>query len=406
MCFKPSTVGSVASRTVSSERRVQDEVEIAREIFQTTRVVTISVATKPHPMTSISVYSKLQPDKSHIYKLIQLPNDLLEKLPTSLQLKSNFNGDGLVLCTQDETFRVRQNNHSNTVLLMRELNTCDHGVRDGDGQVEGDAMVGFASCHYEYEVTPTVPSIDLASRVPLLHHRDVIAGKYAGDEKHGSVSKMELMRSSCSSSGQFEMLWTELALCSIDSHVFQMARDLRVAVLHDLITYKLSYPDVKLEDAKLEWGGDMVKTVLDKYTTRTREGDRVLNDHLIVVEFGVVALSQAHTHKTGDLMINWKLSLPQFYSPSLDLKMLRGHYVTSSNGGGDEYVTYVDPESLSRDVGVRIKQLLAVQASWPYDEFVSFLEGVVPGGRKVDAVVIKFARKKKVGRDKFVVVPR
>ena len=75
-------------------------------------------------MSEYSVYQQLNEDTNatkYTYKLLQLPSKILNQLEsksTNLYIKSDINS--LALCTDSETFKLRQMNHSNTVLLLNK----------------------------------------------------------------------------------------------------------------------------------------------------------------------------------------------------------------------------------------------------------------------------------------------
>ena len=69
-------------------------------------------------------------------------------------------------------------------------------------------------------------------------------------------------------------------------------------------------------------------------------------------------------------------------------------------------IHFIDQSSLSRDVSTRFKQLLQLQPNWKYNEFVACLQPVLDHAKKVDSVILKYGKKKRVKRDQFIVCAR
>lgn len=70
---------------------------------------------------SVNLYNQLEFDRG--YRLLQLTDDLLEAFecgPVKFKALSNDASD-VVLCSEKKTWLIKQKNHSNTVLLMKEF---------------------------------------------------------------------------------------------------------------------------------------------------------------------------------------------------------------------------------------------------------------------------------------------
>lgn len=401
-------------------------------------------------MNSVSVYQRLKPDANHTYKLIQLPPSLQNKLEQDtnhsslkLELKSNKGHDNVVVCTENETFKLRQNNHSNTILLMRSMHNEDTNnkiVKNAEATnvtsvqpPQQNWLVGFAKCPYIYELAPVKGNINILE-IPILHPSMLNDLKKLSKSTNfaQSPNKQQLLKSSCCSKTEFQHLLIEHLICEIHGHCFRVSRSLEVEILFHIITFLISrnqLSEFKLQDLKevvklnLNWSSSMVYTVIKKYSysaesTNAEANDfeivdtkneiinnapRTLDDAKIVKLFGIVELGKISTTiLTQEFLLNWKTSLPSFYNVPLEITYLLGYYVTIQQG----HIQYINPDNLSSDLGTRFKELLNIVKIWPYEEFVSFIEPLVPKERKLDSVIIKYGRKKRLGRDKFVVCGR
>ncbi|KAI5970727.1 DCC1 [Candida margitis] len=430
-------------------------------------------------MTSIRVYQQLRSDanNNYTYKLIQLPPNLLTHLSTSpsphLDLKTkrvnnkgtasvtNNNGDDddndatVVVCTRDATFKLRQNNHSNCVLLMNQCRIGHHekhenenGYNDDDD--DDDVLMGFAKCNYVYELT-TIPGSIL----------DIVP-EYGNKVKSSQVTRDQLIASSPCSLAEFEKIYTESCLCEIatdiidttsntgDMYVYKLSHESISQILHTLITYlisenrlnhsfSISELDLATGSAHAHqgvfdnWQPSMIHAVIYKFTTPTPDQGQDLstvdplhrplrlNDESIAHWFGIQELSKldasfgSSTTTVADFLLNWKTALPSFYNVPLEIIHLRGHYYTTSptttssssfSTANSLVVKFIDQSSLSRDVATRFKQLLAIQSQWKYDEFIACLAPVIEPGKKIDTTILKYGKKKRVKRDQFIVCGR
>ncbi|CAD1812089.1 hypothetical protein K4G60_g2244 [Candida parapsilosis] len=414
-------------------------------------------------MTTVPVYQQLRPDANYTYKLIQLPPNIISHLSDSstsnakyLNLKTKptvatattttsddgDDNDAVVVCTGDSTFKLRQNNHSNCVLLMnqRPINNNIHQHQQQQQQDGSDenALLGFSQCNYVYELTQ-IPGTIL----------DVVPEYHAENEQRNKnlMTKTEMAELSPCSSAEFEKIYIDLCLCEIatgnNKFVYRLSFDTISQILHTLITYLISESkhgqnftifDLNLQDnqAFQNWQLSMINAVIHKFTTpdqepsNSQDGNTVvngvdddnttttslrLNDDAITHWFGIQELSKLNYNAVplttvADFLLNWKTALPSFYNVPLDIIQLQGHYYTTSSTGASPLIHFIDQSSLSRDVSTRFKQLLQLQPNWKYNEFVACLQPVLDHAKKVDSVILKYGKKKRVKRDQFIVCAR
>lgn len=416
-------------------------------------------------MASIPVYQQLRPDANFTYKLIQLPPNLLSHLSFGdcnakyLDLKTkpivpnvesspdDSEGNTVVVCTRDSTFKLRQNNHSNCVLLMnqRRINHDQRENDNGDNNEDPEVLMGFSRSDYVYELTQ-IPGLIL-DIVPEYSNRQ--NGATQSDKKF--MSRNKLAELSPCSPAEFDKIYIDSCLCEItnennDKFVYKLTQNVISQILHTFITYLISESKqtqsftidkltLRRNVAFKSWQPSMIDAVIFKFTIPAREdsqgqlnptvtsddhlsGPLRLHDDSITRWFGIQELSKlAHSFGTpttvADFLLNWKTALPSFYNVPLDIVQLRGHYYTANTtntsnitNSSSQLVHFINQSSLSRDVATRFKQLLTIQSNWKYDEFVACLQPVLEHGKKVDTVILKYGKKKRVKRDQFVVCGR
>ncbi|EMG47401.1 DCC1 Sister chromatid cohesion protein DCC1 [Candida maltosa Xu316] len=338
-------------------------------------------------MVEYSVYQQLDEDPQYTYKLLQLPPSILSQLESgdvNLHIKSDI--QSLALCTDSKTFKLRQMNHSNTVLLMN--------------QHPDNKLIGYQKTSYEYELTEVAGVID-TSKIPV----------YEGGTSSSfsnSITIDQLKENSLCSEIEFQNNWYNLGGCEIDHKAYIMSRKVITELLYLLITKIMS---LQLQSFTIEdilsiitppYNEYMLISISHKFGTET-DDKFILDDAKITHWFGIVELAKTNNMITqSEFLLNWKTSLPSFYNPPLDLIQLAGYYCSPM----ENRIMYVDPNTLSDNLGQRFKELFELDKNWKYEEFIPFIAGFVPGGKKVDSIILKFAKKKKVGKDKFIVCPR
>lgn len=357
---------------------------------------------------------------------MQLPKELVEYLKSNentqsedLIIKSPSDSKNeLVLCTPSKTWKVRQMNHSNTVLLVNNMNVnkLDNVLEPMD--LEGhlpDKLVGFANLSYEYELSKVSGSVS-TNGLPTYDGKEVTDGV-----KRYTIE--ELVENSPISKNQFFQKWYQLRGSEVDGMAVILTKEYVNEVLQNLIPILISNniaydtEEFNLDIEKItslmkqqnsSFTAPVITTILNKFGyPKTEEvGNQIfrLNNGEISRWFGIQALitNNSKVISPKEFLISWKSSFPPFYNVPIELKLLRGHYYRPVG----ENIQYLNPEQLSdNDISSRIKDLFAVVKEWDFDDFIPYVAQFIPAGKKPDAVILKYARKKRVGK-KFVVCPR
>lgn len=354
---------------------------------------------------SFDAYSQILWPKDHKYKLIELLDDLVDYIKDGkgdLVLKSPaLIKSHLVLCTDSQTFTVRQMNHSNSMLLMNDM-SINKLKKEYDGPDSSLVAIDrFSSIH---ELTKLGGFIDTAG-----------IAKYPGDEVSSSKTMEQVEADSPIDREHFYAQWYNICGSQVDGHAVILTPEYVTKSLYALISVLLAGKKAEGEfgiddflNSPVSSGLELQPSIIS--TLAHRFGDAVplekftLNHEKCAWWFGIdtmrKASSVALTNK--DFMLKWKLSLPPFFNASLDLALLRGHFCRPETGK----IRFLDPDMLSRDLHTRIKELFQMVKAWDYEDFLAYIEGFLPPAKKADAIILKFARKKRIAKNKFIVCPR
>lgn len=354
---------------------------------------------------SFDAYSQVQWLNDRKYKLMELLDELVEYIEENkgkLTIRSPELVDNhLVLCTDDETYTMRQMNHSNTMLLMNDMNINQLGTKFTGPE---SALVAIDRSSYMYELTKLKGYIDTAN-IPT----------YPSGNAEESKTMEQLENDSPIDEGHFYLQWYGLCGSQVDGRAVILEPSFVTEALYTVISVLLSEKKADQEfdfdtlakrclvqDPKLT--EDFVCTISHRFGDETSPGKFTLNHAKCAWWFGVETMKNASpallTEK--EFMLKWKLGLPPFFNASLDLSLLRGRFCRPEIGK----IRYLNSEMLSSDLHTRIKELFQMLKEWDYDEFLAFIEAFIPPPKKADSIILKYAKKKRISKNKFIVCPR
>lgn len=346
----------------------------------------------------MDLYRQLSTSDNAHYKLIQLNPELMlaiEKGEEIVIKESATLEPQLVMTSASSTWKIRQMNHSNLVLIMQDTKDMNVGAYATGASAPERGLVGVALCSYEYELTPMKGYID-PQMIPV----------YTGGPVPQTVLMSQLLDDSPVSPAEFTEAWSKLGGCELDGYAVLLSTELISRVLYlmltTLIAHQVDYNDTLPVEDVINWLPAENPAVVRSVVAKFCQGDK-LDNNAVVRWFGIEKLkdlqNQTVVHKI--FLLKWKSSLPEFYNVPLDITELRGYFYTPVDG----MIQYIDRDLLANDVKVRVAQLLDRQRQWDYDEFVSLIDDLVPVGKKPDTIIMKHARKKRLG-SKFVVTTR
>ena len=225
-------------------------------------------------------------------------SDMNESQPT----KNN-----VVLCSSNKTWLLRQKNHSNTVLLMKEFKpekeiVLPENLLFGKNEQPTLNLLGFSKTTYEYETKPIQGKINL-DLIPI-YDGELNFGK---DNNNGSTQYLksinELMDNSACSREECLNEWYRIGGCTINGYICLFSESFMTKALHVTL---VSILDGSLDMNKLDLEETfklVTKDIDEDYNPYTLEVIRtVLN------KFGIRILKEDSRDKNvGD--VYWKLNM-------------------------------------------------------------------------------------------------
>lgn len=344
---------------------------------------------------SIQVFTNLDCDSS--YKVVELTDGLMEfieKESGPLYFKSSNDDSEAVLCTKDKTYEIKQRNHSNTLLVMTKDQTAN-------------SLNGYSLQPSIYELKPTKGSIDIDG-IPIYDGQD----SERIENNTNNISIDDLIKNSAISEKEFGSVWFNLNGSSINGTAVILSDDFITRSLHLLIMSVMA-SNMDLNELSLidsyksiddeEYTIDLVETIIRKFSENDIEPYK-LDKSKISKWYGIVALKKftsKHPIEPSEFLIKWKSEFPPFFECSIDLSLLSGHFVRPL----PDRVKYINEKYLSDDIVIRIKELFKLQSVWDLNELVPFIKKFNTKGLKHENFIMKYAKKKKVGK-KFIITQR
>lgn len=369
---------------------------------------------------SVNLYNKLNSENG--YKLLQLPNDLIEafeKGPVKFKSLSNESSN-VVLCSEDKTWLLKQRNHSNTVMLLREFApnaTIEAEVAEkvntfGLPKPTAD-WAGFTTLDSELEPKLVSGSIDV-TQLDIYDGTDVPLTR--------KLSLEEFKNMCPCSEKEFTEKWFDVAGCVVDGSACLLSERFMLKALHIiLITCMAESFDInelsidKLVDALQKdttdgkpnvYTKNVITTVIRKFSSpaASEDGYFKINMPLVAKWYGVSALkiyASKEPISEQEFMVQWKAQFPPYFHCDLDICMLRGYFVRPLK----DKIRYISKDTLSPDPKERFKQLFHWQSVWELDDMVPYIQELNTKNLKPDVFVMKYARRKRVG-NKFIISAR
>lgn len=363
---------------------------------------------------SVNLYNQLEWDKG--YRLLQVTDDLLEALkkgPVKLKALSTEHPD-VVLCSESKTWLVKQKNHSNTVLVMKEFvpteEINEEVVATFGLQKPTSSWCGFSIQDSELEPRLIPGAIDI-TRLDVYDGKDVRLTRNIG---------LADFRETCPCSiEEFNSKWSEIGGSIIQGSACILSSGFILKALHivliSCLAENLDVDNLELDAVRkavtkdvqegefTPYTDDVIDTVVHKFGLQLENAtDRYkINMPLVATYYGISALKKFASSEViaeDEFMIQWKSQFPPYFHCDLDIKMLRGNFVRPL----PERIRYLSRHALSPDVKERFRQLFHWQSSWILDDLVPFIEELNGKGIKIENFVMKYARKKKVGNNILV----
>lgn len=371
---------------------------------------------------SYSTYQEIKSPGDHTYKLLQLTPDLLEYLKDNedneLIIKSPTNvKNHIVLCTNNKTWKLRQMNHSNSVILLNDMkiNKLDKTIQHiTPPQEDSHKLLGIANLSYEYELNRTAGDIDITN-LPIF------GGTEVNDEMSYNKSVVGLLTDSPISKDEFYREWYSLCGCEIEGKAVILSKEFTTDGLQLLIpilitrdidyrgdAYNINLDEISklMHEQNKLYTKSVTNTILNKFCIKENSSINFKLDNLAVAKwFGIQTLfdTNAKLISPKDLLLKWKSSFPPFYNIPIDLSQLRGYYCRPT----EDRIQFLNPSTLTPgDMNMRVKELFKLVKEWDYEEFLPYIQEFIPKNKKPESIILKYAKKKRVNRNKSIICPR
>ncbi len=302
--------------------------------------------------------------------------------------------DEAVLITQKDTFSIKAVQTSNSFLILAPASNpvCMDVSRITEDS--GYAIIETTSGYME--LNRTIPNLQ---RLRLLLN----ASPYDGSAELGSLYGTTELQSVIQASD--EELWT--ALGDLDAILIQgswkvLHLDYMKSILTSLIYTAQAdrFPldaipqsvalKVSQED---EVPLDVVMHVLRIFShsgpSESSESVFNLKEEKVGPFYGKTLLSEIGQGNLYAFTVDWRLKMPPDFD--VDIKMLDGHCLIDVENG-IEVIRWWSRDDLSADAKTRFEQIFQEREKWRAHDLVPFLEDLAPDQKKMDALLLKFAR--------------
>ncbi|KAJ9568657.1 Sister chromatid cohesion protein Dcc1 [Nakaseomyces glabratus] len=360
----------------------------------------------------MKLYSKLQHDTS--YKVVQLDDTILAAVKNGepLQFKSmDETQSEVVLCSSNATWRLKQKNHSNCVMVMK---------RDTSSNLEDESeFCSLNDTTYEYELTKVPGSLNY-HLIPL----------YDGEELSFKTTFKELLANSQCSNEEAMCEWHDIGGCILESgnicklsdkFITRALNITLVSIMADSLDMSHLDLDEVLKSVRKDsetvkdnpFTKPVIETILNKFGTQEKDHKWHIDKKRITYWYGLETLKkfamgiskeQQYPLNQEEFLIKWKSQMPPYFPNSdLDIRELRGHYYLDRH---TDEIHYIDKKSLPGDIKQRLVYLFKLQSQWNPDEMAPLMQDLNQKNTKFESFIIKYARIKRLSSKQKVVIQR
>ena len=339
------------------------------------------------------------------YKLMQIPESLIDVLQEeNLIIKGD--SKNLYLTTDKETFQVKQNFHSNCVLLLEQNKINNY--------------TSYTTQQSELELVLTKIPLD-TSTIPIYKYESDLLDEDDQniEKKNNDITKDTLITSLPMSLKEFEEQWRgslliQLSDMTIKKIPYTIESDIIDLILMSVVSLNMKYTEIdcdailnkvksfKENDKNIDL---LIKAVLEKFT----DTNKSLKMKTIAIFYGLKTLrkkcpfSQRNFIELNDFYMYWKESFPSYFNCDLDIDFLIGYFakdlVTNK-------ILEIDPKRLPKTIQKRVPYLMNIQRTWEQKHIQPFFEELNEQGIKPDNFIMKFAKRKKDKSGKYIVTER
>ncbi|KAJ3171919.1 Sister chromatid cohesion protein DCC1 [Geranomyces variabilis] len=326
--------------------------------------------------------------------------------PSPLLVIRGLPNDEAVLCTRDATYAIREVQTSNTTLLTR---------KQAEGYSVDACMSGYM------ELVPTRPRVDKLRELleaalydgPVEEERERSKRLRSNEPQRKTYTHADLEALVQCSTAELANALTSLGAVCISSTYrilspTYLATSLRL-LLASLVAEDLDVRDLDVEDCISAMAGEadevpetVVRGILDQFWDIKPDGRRAINEGKVARFFGETLLQNAESRKTplSTFLTTWSSALPPPLSlltspPSAALAHIAGLYLLSDTTTPTPSIIYFPKRALPPDAKPRFEALFRMRRRWKRDEMLPYIDDLAPTEKKLDAILLKFARTSK-----------
>ena len=352
----------------------------------------------------------VSPENSIKYRLLNIPEELLKDLQ-SQELTLKGNKESLYFTTNSEVFTIKENFHSNTVMLMTH----------SDVTSMPPSFVAYNMQQSELELlkvkfkltTDHIPLYTIEEYNGTLENLD-------DDASTPIITKAELINSLPLSYKDFDDQWDgslliELSDMSVKKISPMVESEILELILLSIIALKMNYESIEFDKVQEkvkeintnanEQIDKLVHAVLSKYTNKCHK----LEMKEIAKFYGLKTLkkrcpfSRKKYIDLNDFYVYWKDSFPDYFNCEIDIGILIGHFVKAIDS---DKILEVDRQKLPKDIVKRVEYLMNIQSAWEQTYIQPFFDELNVKNIKTDNFIMKYAKKKRERSGKIIITGR
>lgn len=364
----------MSGRTLSDVDKIVEHAKLSREDLL--------------PLSQIVTFDVTQFDQN-VVKIMEVDKGLAEALETgsTLTLRGEAE-DGVVLCSADKTYDVREAETSNSLLLLDGV-TWPQEASAGDSLARLERRSIQGVYHTYLEVKEMRPR--LRRLFHLMSDKD---GKYPG----GTGYRFEDLcsRIQCSET-ELKSGLAETGAIEMEGKWYTLQADYKMKVL-SLITNFIeenSWPldgvvreETLRELSEIE-NRDVVEKVFDAFLDPTDDGGGKysLNAPAVSRFYGEYLLqTTGNAFNLAEFMVMWQQAVPEGVRTDVE-EHLRGIALIDK-----KVVKYFPEWKLTENVQERLTSLFAIKEKWTLEEIAPFVEKLTAPKLNVNALLTKYSR--------------
>ncbi|KAK9458812.1 sister chromatid cohesion protein Dcc1 [Lipomyces oligophaga] len=313
-----------------------------------------------------------------------------------LRLAASSFDEPLFLCSRTKTFRIRQINQSNTLLIVEKSTTVkgnDPAVRIS--KLPGTMLESVLTDNSTADIS-FLPEYDCASHAAKASKgtaytwQDVKARVPVSDRDLEVAKKVQLGVEALPTDGN---AW-RLSSAGIERFLPLILEALHIARLSP---NKLRVSDVVEalkddNDSSDECEPKVIAAVLRRFSDSYNEPYN-LDMAEISRWFGLRVLSeQVETVKVSEFLTAWADALPPVLDAACDLACLAGEFVQPTT----TTIRYLPSSGLPSEPSARFRRLFAVKSTWELDDILPYVKDIEKDKIKINSLLMKHTRRRVV----------